>query len=206
MKFLKTQNTSKFLLKDNQFKSNPYGRYTMDGTGGLRLPKGTTAQRPQLSGVEMPNGSFGMIRYNTTTFNLECFIGDPTNPGIGYWEIVAAPSKNAILKETYGPGDYTEIYFGPLPAAYEQEFLPSGGGSLDNIIVLVENVWQLSTTNYTLVQNPAGLSSPTGYLGGVAYSSVDGRTDPTKSTWWLTFSPEPPPLGKYVTVYYGYAN
>jgi hypothetical protein len=199
MKFLKTQNTSRFLLKDNQFKSNPYGRYTMDGTGGLRLPKGTTAERPQLSSVEMPNGANGMIRYNTTTNNLECFIA-------GYWETVAAPSSSAILKETYGPGDYTEIYFGPLPAAYEPEFLPSGGGSLDNIIVLVENVWQLSTTNFTLVQNPAGTSSPTGYLGGVAYSTVDGRTNPAKSTWWLTFSPEPPPLGKYVTVYYGYAN
>ena len=199
MKFLKTQNTSRFLLKDNQFKSNPYGRYTMDGTGGLRLPKGTTAQRPQLSSVEMPNGANGMIRYNTTTNNLECFIN-------GYWEVVASPSASAILKETYGPGDYSEIYFGPLPAAYESEFLPSGGGSLDNMIVLVENVWQISTTNYTLVQNPAGNSSPTGYLGGVAYSSVDGRTNPAKSTWWLTFSPDPPPLGKYVTVYYGYAN
>jgi len=199
MKFLKTQNTSKFLLKDNQFKGNPFGRYTMDGTGGLRLPKGTTAQRPQLSSVEMPNGANGMIRYNTSNNTLECFIA-------GYWETVASPSATAILKETYGPGDYIEEYFGPLPAAYELEFLPSAGGSLDNIIVLVENVWQISTTNYTLVQNPAGNSSPTGYLGGVAYSSVDGRTDPTKSTWWLTFSPETPPLGKYVTVYYGYAN
>jgi hypothetical protein len=199
MKFLKTQNTSRFLLKDNAFKANPYGRYVMDGVGGLRLPKGTTAERPQLSGVEMPNGANGMMRYNTTTNNLECFIA-------GYWEVVAAPSASAILKETYGPGDYVEQYFGPLPLAYEPEFLPSGGGSLDNIIVLVENVWQISTTNYTLVQNPAGTSSPTGYLAGAAYSSVDGRTNPAKSTWWLRFNPEPPPLGKNVTVYYGYAN
>jgi len=199
MKFLKTQNTSRFLLKDNVFKGNPYGRYTMDGTGGLRLPKGTTAERPQLSSVEMPNGANGMIRYNTTTNSLECFIA-------GYWEVIGSPAATAITRETYGPGDYTEIYFGPLPASYEGEFLPSAGGNLNNIIVLVENVWQIATTNFTLVQNPAGTSSPTGYLGGVAYSTLDGRTDPTKSTWWLTFSPEPPPLGKYVTVYYGYAN
>jgi hypothetical protein len=108
-------------------------------------------------------------------------------------------------------GDYVEQYFGPLPLDYEQDILPGvlspgASGSLDNIIVLVENVMQISQTNFTLVQNPGGLSSPTGYLGGVAYSTVDGRTDATKSRWWLTFSPDPVPLGKSVTVYYGYAN
>jgi hypothetical protein len=199
MKFLKTQNTSKFLLKDNQFKSNPYGRYTMDGTGGVRLPKGTTAQRPQLSGVEMPNGANGMLRYNTTNNTLECFIA-------GYWEVVGAASSTAITRETYGPGDYIEEYFGPLPAAFEGEFLSSVGGNLDNIIVLVENVWQIAGTNFIIEQNPAGNSSPTSQHAGAPYSSVDGRTDPTKSTWWLKFNPEPPPLGKNVTVYFGYAN
>lgn len=204
MKFLKTQNTSRFALKDNAFKAGQYGRYIMDGTGGVRLPKGTTAERPLLSSVEMPGGANGMLRYNTSKNELECFIS-------GNWETVKGPSATAIIKETYGPGDYIEQYFGPLPLDYEQDILPGvlspgASGSLDNIIVLVENVMQISNTNFTLVQNPAGLSSPTGYLGGVAYSTVDGRTDSTKSTWWLTFSPDPVPLGKNVTVYYGYAN
>lgn len=204
MKYLKTQNTSRFLLKDNVFKANPYGRYLMDGTGGLRVPKGTTAQRPQLSSVEMPGGANGMLRYNTSLNELECFID-------GNWETVKGSAASSIRKETYGPGDYVEQYFGPLPVDYEPDFLPGvlspgASGSLDNIIVLVENVFQISQTNFTLVQNPAGNSSPSGYLGGVAYSTVDGRTNPTKSTWWLTFSPDPVPLGKNVTVYYGYAN
>jgi len=204
MKFLKTQNTSRFGLKDNVFKSNPYGRYVMDGVGGLRLPKGTTAERPQLSSVEMPNGANGMLRYNTSLNELECFID-------GTWETIKGSAASSIRKETYGPGDFVEEYFGPLPLDYEEDYLPGilspgATGNLDNIIVLVENVFQISTTNYTLVQNPAGNSSATGYLGGAAYSSVDGRTDPNKSTWWLTFSPDPVPLGKYVTVYYGYSN
>ena len=102
MKFLKTQNTSRFGLKDNAFKANPYGRYTMDGTGGLRLPKGTTAQQPNLSGVEMPNGANGMLRYNTTTDELECYIA-------GFWETVKGSATNSIIQQsTLGPGNFIE--------------------------------------------------------------------------------------------------
>jgi hypothetical protein len=65
MKFLKQKNISKFSISDNTLIANHYGRAVMDLTGGLRIPKGTTAQRPQLSNVRTPNGPNGYIRYNT---------------------------------------------------------------------------------------------------------------------------------------------
>jgi hypothetical protein len=139
MKFLKTQNTSRFGLKDNTLKVNPYGRYTMDGVGGLRLPKGTTAQQPDLSGVEMPNGPNGMLRYNTTTDELECYIA-------GFWETVKGSAANSITKQTLGPGDLIKTVFGTLNTTYTLDYT----ASLDNVMVYVENVFQLSNTNFNI--------------------------------------------------------
>ena len=284
MKFLKQKTISKYSPSDLTMFTNQFGRAVMNLTGGLRLPQGTTAQRPQTTGVRYPasgvTGSTeyadGMIRYNTTTNTLECLIA-------GVWEVVRAPGATAISKQTIGPGDSLlssdgEFLFGPLSS------VPAGTSylaSADNILVLVENVMQISTTNYEIVQNPCavsgtsisfdsatkrissasinfasdkfragqtitvtgsalndgtytiaadtdgnplppyssvtstyitvvealtteaagatvtitGNSSATGYLGGAAYTSG----------YYLWFS-EAVPNGKYVTVYYGYAN
>jgi hypothetical protein len=198
MKFLKTQNTSRFGLKDNAFKVNPYGRYTMDGTGGLRLPKGRGPfladgvtpdpagpdQRPNLSGVEMPDGANGMLRYNTTLNELECYIG-------GFWETVKGSATNSITASGYGPGDFVETKFGPLNTAYAPDYTANA----NNIIVLVENVWQIAGTNFTIVTTPAGVPSASFYGGAGSYPAG----------YYISFS-EAVPIGKTVTVYYGYAN
>ena len=188
MKFLKSQNTSRYGLTDNAFRVNSYGRYVMDGTGALRLPKGTTGERPQLSGVSTPNGANGYIRYNTSLdlltglpIGLEAYIN-------GVWEVVRGPGTGTIYKQTIGPGNYEEIYFGPL------DRVPA---TADNIIVLVENVFQISTSNFTLVQNPPGVALATfGQL-------VEGQ--PYPAGWYLRFE-SPVPLDKLVTVYFGFAN
>jgi len=172
MKFLKTQNISRYGLTDNVFRANPYGRYIMDGVGALRLPKGTTAQRPQLSGVSVPDGSNGYIRYNTTNNELEAYIS-------GVWETVRASGSNTISKQTLGPGDYVETIFGPL---IQDPPAPSGPPFDYPIIVLIENVIQISGTNYDLLYN---------YLGsGNTYIEFDS----------------PVPLGKDITIYFGYGN
>jgi hypothetical protein len=102
-----------------------------------------------------------MIRYNLDTNTLECLIA-------GVWEVVRAPGATTITKQTLGPGDNVLTDFGPLTIT------PS---SADNIIVLVENVMQISTTNYSLIS----------------------------SNTTIRFT-SPVPLGKYVTIYFGYAN
>ena len=194
MKFLKQKTLSKFSANDDALMvydirgsgaSSNGGRAVLDLTGGLRLPKGPTNQRPQVSNVRNPNGPNGYIRYNTTTNAIEGYVN-------GVWEVIRASSASAITTSTIGPGDLVETKFGPLTT------VPSGTSYLasgHNIIVLVENVWQIFGTNFTLEQNPAGTSSPTGYLAGAAYPAG----------WYLVFG-DAVPVGKNVTVYYGFGN
>lgn len=238
MRFLKNQTLSRYGLTENSFRiferpaghTNQGSRAVMDLTGALRLPKGTSDQRPSLAGVATPEGANGYIRYNTSIdsvtgqqIGIEAYVN-------GVWEVVRAPGTTTITKQTLGPGDYVNDVFGPLI------IVPS---SADNIIVLVENVFQISTTNFTLDQNPtAGVGSEilaTALVSGDEYVIVSaGTTDFTsvgaadnnvgtvftadlsggpatgdglvrETGWYLTFQ-EPVPLDKYVTVYYGYAN
>jgi hypothetical protein len=173
MKFLKQKNISKFSIADNTFFTNQYGRAVMDLTGGLRIPKGTTSQRPQITGVRIPGSPNGFIRYNTTIdpvtgeqIGLEALIN-------GIWEVIKAPGTTAITKQTLGPGDDVETTFGPLSITPLAD---------NNILVLVENVFQISQSNYDLSYNHLG----------------SGDT-------YIVFT-SPVPLGKFVTLYFGFAN
>lgn len=172
MKFLKQKNISRFSISDNTFFANQYGRAVMDLTGGLRLPKGTTAERPQGTvpgdpAVRTPNGADGFIRYNTDNNEIEAYID-------GDWVTVRAAGANTITKQdNLGPGDDVLTIFGPL----QEDPLAD-----DNIIVLIENVFQISGTNFNILYN---------YLGsGDAY---------------IEFT-SPVPLGKSMTIYFGYQN
>lgn len=166
MRFLKQKTLSKYSPSDQTLFANHYGRAVMEITGGLRLPKGTTAQRPQLSGVRTTGGANGFMRYNTTTNSIEAYVD-------GVWEVVRAPGATAITKQTLGPGNEVETTFGPLTKIPNSE---------NNILVFVENVFQISDTNYNLVDN---------YLGS-------GNT-------YIVFTSSIP-LDKYITIYYGYAD
>lgn len=171
MKFLKTKNISKFSISDRTLiaypdANGPGGRVVMNSHGGLMLPKGTTSQRPQLTGVRQPTDANGTIRYNTTTSSIEAYVG-------GAWEVVRAPGASTVSKQTLGPGNDVDTIFGPLSQ------IPAAA---DNILVLVENVMQISVTNYNLLNN---------YLGS-------GNT-------YIEFT-SPVPLGKYITLYFGFAN
>ena len=165
MKFLKQKNISKYSATDQTLFTNHYGRAVMGLSGGLRLPQGTTAQRPNTSGVRYPGDSSefadGTIRYNLDTNSLEALIA-------GVWEVVRAPGATTITKQTLGPGDGVAVAFGPLTLTPSSE---------NNIIVLVENVMQIGTTNYSL----------------------------TSSNTVITFT-SPVPVGKFVTVFFGFAN
>jgi len=166
MKFLKQKTISRYSPSDNTLFTNHYGRAVMDLTGGLRLPKGTTAERPDLSGVRTPNGADGYIRYNTETQSIEGYVA-------GVWEIVTAPGTTGITKQTLGPGNEVDTIFGPL------SLIPA---SENSILVFVENVFQISDTNFNLLYN---------YLGS-------GNT-------YIQFT-SAIPLDKYITIYFGFSN
>jgi hypothetical protein len=140
MKFLKQKNISRWSVSDNTFITNQYGRAVMDLDGALRLPKGGTGRRPNTSGVRLPEGANGYIRYNTDTDSIEAYIA-------GAWQVVTAPATSAITKQTLGPGDYVTTIFGPLTQVPSQD---------EAILVYVENVFQINVTNYDILYNYLG--------------------------------------------------
>jgi hypothetical protein len=196
MKFLKQKNISKFSISDNTLIANQYGRAVMDLTGGLRIPKGTTAQRPQLSNVRTPNGPNGYIRYNTTTNAVEAYIN-------GVWEVVRASGATAIQVSRL-PANGTETTFGPLNADYVTSYAASDY----NVMVLVDNVIQIGAkVNYTIVRRQAGS------FVSVSYSpfSASGPGTYTDGEYYIQFPTAVPAIDGsgnpiYVTVFYGYGN
>lgn len=226
MKFLKSQNTSRYSPSDNTFLVNPYGRAVMDFNGAVMLPKGTTAQRPDITGVRQPDDANGYIRFNTTTNSFEGYID---NGVTARWETIRAPGSATISIESFGPGDASSTIFGKLVN------VPA---SANNIIVLVENVMQIPTTNFTLDQNPSSTGTGQEIADGSLSAAVEyiitsvgtsdfttvGASSNTAGTvftatgtdaggsgtvrptgWYLTFT-SPVPYGKYVTVFFGFAN
>lgn len=151
MKFLKTKNISKWSVSDNTYIQNSYGRITIDSNNSLRLPKGTTVQRPGYNPLmpdvisSIPNMN-GAMRYNTTTNSIEGYVDNQ-------WVVVRAPAASTIVKQTLGPGDYSTTVFGPLSQIPPQE---------ESILVFVENVFQHSNTNYNILYNY--LSSGNAYI------------------------------------------
>ncbi len=148
MKFLKTKNISKFSVSDKAFIYNPYGRITTNSKNSLQIPAGTTAQRPQISLAKN-----GMMRLNTDTGRFEMYQANA-------WRDIKFKSPSQVTYQTYGPGNNTEILFGPLnpaPPATIEDGLPWTGAQL---MVYAENVFQLFGTNYTILQNPCNVVSP----------------------------------------------
>jgi hypothetical protein len=116
------------------------------GAGSLVLPNGTTVQQPGTP-------STGMIRYNTTTQEVEVYQGSSAS-----WRAIRYKEPGLITLQNLGAGDSLTIYFGPLnpaPATTAQSGVTWDMTQMaKNLIVIVENVIQLAVSNYLVVQNP----------------------------------------------------
>ena len=140
-------------------------------SGSLVLPSGTDAQIPA-SPIN------GMIRYNVDHQEVQVYQSNS-------WRSLRFKEPVGIVQQNLGAGDASEVYFGPLspaPVSTAQSGVTWDTAQMgNNILVIVENVIQISGTNYTVEQNPVG--KPAGY--------------------YLLFS-SPPPFGKIVTVLHGF--
>ena len=140
MRLIKAQNTNLRTIYGRGVQVDVNDQVYMESTNSIRVPKGTTAQRPA-------NPENGHLRYNTDDNRFEVYEA-------GGWDGVrlAAPSTYApITQQNLGLGDAVKVHFGPLDSG--DPFYPVPAAAV-NVLVLVENVFQLSETNYTLVQNP----------------------------------------------------
>ena len=142
-------------------------------TGSVIIPKGTTSTVPG-------NPVVGMMRYNTTNDEVEVYQGaSPT------WRALRYKESTGITQQNLGAGDGQNIYFGPLnpgpPAVYQTgngssigQYSTNAAWGAQNILVVVENVLQLSGINYSVVQNPT-ISAET-YTGSLSVAASSGSS------------------------------
>jgi hypothetical protein len=165
MKFLKKLQLAKKNLTDDRIAVDANSLVYFESTNAMKLPIGTTNQQPGQSENTVTSPANGMVRYNSSTNQLEAYQNSA-------WRNVRFKEATTITQQSAGTGDGTETKFGPLSP------IPTAA---QNVLVLVENVMQIATTNYTLVQNPGG------YAAG----------------WYISFT-SAVPVGKPVTVLHGF--
>ena len=165
MKFLKKLQLAKKNLTDDRIAVDANSLIYFESTNAMKLPIGTTNQQPGQSENTITSPVNGMVRYNSDTNQLEAYQNSA-------WRNVRFKEATTITQQSAGTGNGTETKFGPLSP------IPTAA---QNVLVLVENVMQIATTNYTLVQNPGG------YAAG----------------WYISFT-SAVPLGKPVTVLHGF--
>lgn len=151
MKFLKKSQLNFRNVKDNSVAIQITGEITLDSVNSLRLPNGNTSQRPS-------DSVLGRIRYNSQTNEVEVYQG---SSGKEAWRSLRYKESTQITQQDLGAGDDEEIFFGPLNPAPPQPSLIDDKGSWSgaNLIVLVENVFQLYDQNYIIQQNPCKIQS-----------------------------------------------
>jgi len=172
MRYLKRQVLDNRSPADQRLTIDVSNSITMGTTNNVLVPKGLTSQRPVTP-------LLGMMRYNTTTNEVEVYQG--LAEGNGVWRSLRYKEANGIIQQDLGVGNDVETVFGPLNPAPPTVVQTGSVWTGANLIVIVENVIQLFTTNYVIVLNPIG--KPAG-----SYISFD----------------QPPPTNKAVTVLHGF--
>ena len=171
MRFLKQQSTNTRGAIGTGIRYDSTSQAVVDGTQAIVVTLGTTAQRPA-------SPTNGQLRYNTDNNEFEVY-ENAAWKNLRYNE----PNPVGIVQQNLGTGDGTETTFGLLNSNDTDFPVPSAA---QNVLVFVENVFQISTTNYTLVQNPS-----------------TGPNAPYAAGWYLVFS-TPVPTGKPITVLHNF--
>jgi hypothetical protein len=145
MRFLKRQTLNRRVPNDDRLYVDIANGVVMGTTNSLTMPKGAEGEKPSSPVV-------GMIRYNTTSNEVEVYqgVGGGTT-----WRSLRYKESAPIIQQNLGAGDGNTLYFGPLNAAYDPTNVSSDNDNFggQNILVIVENVIQLFNTNYTVTQS-----------------------------------------------------
>lgn len=139
MRLMKAQSSNLRSIKGKGLKYDINDIIRMDSNLAMVVPVGNNAERPVFPEP-------GMLRYNTVLDAFEMYSD-------GAWGEVRKKEPTTIVQQNLGNGDANETVFGPLNNGDPNFPVPK---TAKNIIVLVENVFQISGTNYQLVQNPGG--------------------------------------------------
>ena len=132
MKFVKSLNLNRYRPLSNNFSVEIDGRIRTDSVAELQLPSGTTDQRVQTF-------NNGQIRYNKDLNEIEAYIN-------GTWEILRTRRQGNIQFQNVATGDYISTVFGPLSVRLDPT-------KPQNVMLYVENVYQVPSVNYNLVND-----------------------------------------------------
>ena len=184
MRFLKTLTLNRRAIYDSRVALDIDNNFTLANSFTMVLPK---------SDASVSNPTVGQLRYNTTTNEVEVYQGIG---GSATWRSLRFKESIGIIQQDIGTGDQVETSFGPLtprPSSNVDENLewaadgnvltPGNIWTGANLIVLVENVFQLYNTNYDIVDG-----SVVGKITGQLYVRFSSAVD----------------LGKHVTVLHGF--
>jgi len=167
MRFLKTLTLNRRAIYDDRVALDTANTFTVANSTAMVLPKSSSS----LSAV----ATTGMIRYNTSTNEVEVYQGSSAT-----WRTIRFKEPSLITQQNLGAGNGEEVYFGPIspsPGAYASTASGMTWNVVQmakNMLVVVENVFQLSGTNYTVVQNPT-IGAET-YSPATSVSAASGAT------------------------------
>ena len=160
MRFLKTLTLNRRAIYDSRVALTTSNDLTIADSRSMIIPK---------SNGSITSPVTGQMRYNTSTNEVEVYQGSSAS-----WRSMRFKESTGITQQNLGVGDANTVYFGPLnpaPPAVVQSGTTWGG---QNLLVVVENVIQLHTTNYTIVQNPT-IPGQT-YSGDTSSNAIVGAT------------------------------
>lgn len=180
MRLIKRQTTNLRSIAGKGVQYDIDDQVIVDSQRAMVVPVGPLAERPGEVGIAT-SSSVGQVRYNTTDQQLEAYQN-------GAWREIRFKEPNqdpGVVWQNLGVGDATETVFGELNSQDSDFPVPADA---QNILVLIENVVQLPTTNYTIKQT--------------AQVDITGPNTPyteSDTGWWIEFT-SAVPLGKPVTV------
>ena len=157
MRFVKRLNLDSQHPTDKTWAVEIDGRIQTDSSAQMQMPSGSTGQR-----VEPYNN--GQIRYNKDVNELEAYIN-------GQWELLRTRRQGNIQFQTIASGNYVNTIYGPL--SYRQD-----PNKPQNVFIFVENVYQIPSVNYNLVNDPVVTKSTVGVTNpGVTIVNIDNQTN-----------------------------
>ena len=149
MRYLRRQTLNRRAAYDNTLYVDTNRAVVMGSRVSLTLPTGDETEYPAIY-------ENGMIRYNSGAYDAV------TNPNGGQvevyqgssWRALRYKESGSITQQTLGIGDGDTIFFGPLNPAPPDTSQSGYTWTGANLLVIVENVIQLHTTNYLVEQDP----------------------------------------------------
>jgi hypothetical protein len=140
MRFLKTLSLNRRAIYDDRLAVDTANGVVMNTPNNLLMPKGATGDRPDAPLT-------GMIRYNTSTNEVEVYQGVG---GSATWRSLRFKESSEIVQQAF-IGDAETTVFGPLDPQPPTIVASGATWTGANLIVIVGNVFQTWNTNYLIV-------------------------------------------------------